>query len=590
MGDISTDCPSPKEVNFTHSNCLLSVGEGTTKGLVRQFYEDRATKPDETILNPVSYEKARIEYIPLEARFRLYGCGSPVLDAEVRPGEVVVDLGCGSGVECFIAARDIGADGKIIGLDMSDAMLDIARRSKRAVRDALKVDNTVFLKGYLEAIPLAEEVADLVISNCVVNLNHHKRRVFQEILRILKPGGRLVISDVVTEIEPPVSIRADHQLIGECIGGAMVQDVLFGMLRDLGFVNASIIKRFPYRTVKGHPFFSLTFCAWRPTEDADMNKSDVIYTGPFRAVVTEDGSVLHRGVRQSVSFGPRPDRSPLDEAGLLFLDQASGAVTNRDSAPSCACFVPPVAESARATEDVPKTGCLICGAPLVYLTDVHSASCVRCGLEKTANAVCKQGHFICDSCHIQDPKELIREACTNTRETDMVRLLQEVRSHARFPLHGPEHHGLVPGVILATYRNLGGQISDDEIATGIERGSMIPGGSCAFMGVCGAAVGVGIAFSIILGANPLTPKHRQSLQRVLSEIIDRLAEREASRCCQRECFLALREAARVSGELLLLSLKADEVSPCEQYPANKECIKAGCPLYPRKSDALHPAT
>ena len=204
----------------------------------------------------------------------------------------------------------------------------------------------------------------------MVNLNHHKRRVFQEIFRVLKPGGRLVISDVVAETEPPLAIRADHQLIGECIGGSMVEEVLFNMLRDLGFVNASIVKRFPYRTIRGHPFFSLTFRAWRPEESTRQEVSDAIYGGPFRAVVAEDGTVLHKGVRQSLSIGSRLDPASLGEAGILLLDPASGSVTNLEAEQSCACFVPPSLEDIPANEDVPRGGCLICGAPCRMLCGI----------------------------------------------------------------------------------------------------------------------------------------------------------------------------------------------------------------------------
>jgi MoaA/NifB/PqqE/SkfB family radical SAM enzyme/SAM-dependent methyltransferase len=589
MGDITTECPSPRDVNFTHSNCLLSVGEGTTRGLVRQFYDDRARSPDETILNPVSYDDQEIGFIPLEARVRLYGCGSPVTDARVKPGESVVDLGCGTGVECFLAAREAGSAGRAIGVDMSDAMLDIACRSGPAVRDALHYDNTFFVKGYLEALPLADRVADVVVSNCVVNLNHHKRRVFQEIFRVLKPGGRLVISDVVAETEPPLSIRADHQLIGECIGGAMVQEVLFGMLRDLGFVNTSIVKRFPYRSVRGHPFFSLTFSAWRPEAAARQEMSEAMYAGPFRAVMAEDGTVLHKGVRQDLSIGSGLDPASLGEAGILLLDGASGSVTNLEAEQSCACFVSPEAEGVATGEDAHEKGCLICGAPLTYLAALEEKACARCGTVKPANALCGEGHFICDACHVQDPKERIRSVCMDSRETDMVRLFEEVRADARFPMHGPEHHALVPAVILATYRNLGGDVTETDILTGIERGLAVPGGSCGFMGACGAAVGVGIAFSIILGANPLTPAPRQTVLRVLSEITGSLAEREAARCCRRECTLALREAARLSRDLLPVRLRAEALSPCDQYRGNAECIGTGCPLFKKVADERQPS-
>lgn len=580
MGEVTTDCPTGQEVNFTHSNCLLSVGEGTTKGLVRSFYEDRARSPDEAILNPVTYEENRIDYIPQEARVRLYGCGSPVTDADLSPGEVVVDLGSGTGVEIFIAAKEVGYRGMAIGIDMTDAMLDIACRSRGAVQDALGYDNTIFLKGYLEAIPLADETADAVVSNCVVNLNHHKRRVFQEIFRVLKPGGRLVISDVVTETEPGVSIRADHRLIGECIGGAMVQETLFYLLAELGFVNASIVKRFPYRTVQGHSFHSITFCARKPIDAKKVEACDVVYAGPFRSVVTDNGFTLHKGVRTRVPLNSWLDRSRLADAGVLVLDSSSGAVTNSDAAPNCACFTLPGEGDKKQDHHVPDTGCHLCGEPLIYLDRDQNKVCAKCGKEKRANAVCYRGHFICDACHVQDPKELIRRVCSTTIETDMIRLLQEIRSHACIPMHGPEHHAIVPGIILATYRNLGGNVTEDEIFAGIERGALIPGGSCAFMGACGAAVGVGIAFSIILGSNPLTPGPRQNVQGVVSAVISRLAGHRAARCCQRDCFLVLREAARLSRDYLSLSLKAGEQIPCTQHEENTECIKSGCPLYP----------
>jgi hypothetical protein len=156
-------------------------------------------------------------------------------------------------------------------------------------------------------------------------------------------------------------------------------------------------------------------------------------------------------------------------------------------------------------------------------------------------------------------------------------------------VHGPEHHALVPAVILTTYRNLGGEIAEGDILTGIDRGLSISGGSCGFMGICGAAVGVGIAFSIILGANPLTPEPRQAVQRILSEITGVLAGQEAARCCRRECFLSLREAARLSDDFLPVSLRADEGSPCDQHRVNAECSREGCPLFPGVSVPAQPS-
>ena len=164
----------------------------------------------------------------------------------------------------------------------------------------------------------------------------------------------------------------------------------------------------------------------------------------------------------------------------------------------------------------------------------------------------------------------------------MIRLLHEIRSHKKIPLHGPEHHAIVPGIILATYRNLGGNITEEQILTGIRRGTQIPGGSCGFMRVCGAATGVGIAYSIILDSNPVAPEKRQKIQKVVSRVISRISEQKAARCCQRECYIALKEAASVSSVLLPIVLKADFHLTYQQHSINRECIGVRCLLQPER--------
>jgi hypothetical protein len=180
--------------------------------------------------------------------------------------------------------------------------------------------------------------------------------------------------------------------------------------------------------------------------------------------------------------------------------------------------------------------------------------------------------------------EVIEKVCTTTTETDMIKLLQTIRSHGKFPMHGPEHHAMVPGIILATYKNLGGDVTKKEILAGIERGGLIPGGSCAFMGTCGAATGVGIAFSIILHSNPLAPRPRQTVQSTVSKVIKKISQQQAARCCQRECYLALIEATRLSAEVLPIELRAEAGLVCNQHASNRECIKKRCFLYPEHKE------
>ena len=163
----------------------------------------------------------------------------------------MVDLGSGRGVECFIAARQVGARGKAIGVDMLEQMLAAAQRGAAAVAVNLGYRNLEFRHGYLEQLPLEDQSVDVVLSNCVMNLSPDKRRAFGEILRVLRPGGRLVISDVVCEEEPDAAIRNDDILRGECIGGALTQRDLVGILEEAGFVAVRFLKRFPYRVVGG---------------------------------------------------------------------------------------------------------------------------------------------------------------------------------------------------------------------------------------------------------------------------------------------------------------------------------------------------
>jgi len=331
MGEVTTECPSDRDVNFTHCNCILSLGGGQRR-LIRDFYAEKAKTPDEIIFNPVLYPEERIYFVPVEARSRMYGCGSPVLDATLEPGQTVVDLGSGTGVEVFIAASLVGAGGSAFGVDMTDAMLEIARRCEPEVHRQLGYANTAFHKGYLEDLPFEDATVDAVISNCVINLSRNKRRVYSEIFRVLKPGGRLVISDVAPETEPPLSIRGDHRLIGQCVGGTLVQEHLLSLLRDIGFVDAIVIKRFPYRVVDGHQFYSLTFRAYRP---APAEQVDLLYTGPCRSVVTDTGVLLRKGERTTVRLTTGLDYDALAQAGIFVIYPVTGAILNVQGQSTC---------------------------------------------------------------------------------------------------------------------------------------------------------------------------------------------------------------------------------------------------------------
>ncbi|MFW6170053.1 MAG: DUF5714 domain-containing protein [Planctomycetota bacterium] len=582
MGDILETCGAHGEVALTHSNCLLAVAAVDGRTAVKDFYARAAETPKEDIRNPVHYAAELISHIPEESRVRSYGCGSPVLDADLEKGEYVVDLGSGSGVECFIASRVVGARGKVIGVDMLDAMLELSQTGAVGVADNLGYRNLEFRKGYLEQLPLQDGVADVVISNCVMNLSTHKRRLFSEVFRVLKPGGRLLVSDVVCETDPPASIRNDARLRGECIGGALAERDLFGLLAESGLGAARVLKRFPYRTVDGHPFYSLTFRAVKPSR---TDTARAIYRGPLSGVTLRDGTYVAAGV---VSEVPTAEIAGLD--GEFFRLDEAGNVINVDLGQSCCRGAAPedetppsqegscCAPSGRPAAVKMRSGCMVCGSRLRYLDTREDHDCGFCGENQAAEAVCANGHFVCDTCHARDALAVMEHICRTTSETDMIGLMQTIRSHPAISVHGPEHHALVPGIILATYRNLGGGLNDEQIRSGMLRGSKVPGGGCGLLGICGAASGVGTAVAVIMESNPLRGTQRQLAQLATQRALSAISQLDAPRCCQRDLWLALRSAEAFSAEMLPIALRARVPLRCTQASENPECIGARCPV------------
>jgi SAM-dependent methyltransferase len=174
--------------------------------------------------------------LPDAARLASLGCGNPIAVADLREGEVVLDLGSGGGIDVLLSARRIGPTGKAYGLDMTDEMLDLARRNATEAG----ATNVEFLKGQIEAIPLDEESVDVVISNCVINLSTDKPAVIAETYRVLRPGGRVGVSDVVAEDRLDASERAARGSYVGCVAGALSQGEYEAMLRDAGFEQISV--------------------------------------------------------------------------------------------------------------------------------------------------------------------------------------------------------------------------------------------------------------------------------------------------------------------------------------------------------------
>lgn len=183
----------------------------------------------------LGYDAVELESVPGGADLGL-GCGNPGAIAALQPGEVVVDLGSGGGLDCFLAAPKVGPTGRVIGVDMTPDMLMKARRNAAEG----KFDNVEFRLGEIEYLPVPDQTADVIISNCVINLSPDKPQVFRDAFRVLKPGGRLAISDVVATAELPPEMRADQQLIAGCIGNAAPIAELEQAMVDAGFTDIRI--------------------------------------------------------------------------------------------------------------------------------------------------------------------------------------------------------------------------------------------------------------------------------------------------------------------------------------------------------------
>lgn len=273
-----------------------------TEELVRERYSAAAQEPQKGLCCPSEGEPRGLEaFIPQEVLRISYGCGTPAGLAHIQPGETVLDIGSGGGTDCFEASRLVGEKGQVIGVDMTEEMLEVARRNAPQVARNLGYGrvNVEFRKGLADSLPVEDGEVDLVISNCVINLTPDKEAVFREVFRVLRPGGRFCISDIVTDRPVPNYLRFDAEKWGSCLSGALtMRDYLAGLSRT-GFLGVGQMKFTPWRYLDGIYFFSVTLMGHRLPEGNSKGQS-VTFRGPFRAVVDELGNPFLRGERRRV--------------------------------------------------------------------------------------------------------------------------------------------------------------------------------------------------------------------------------------------------------------------------------------------------
>jgi len=221
MSDANTRPEDPNELRELVSESYGKIAERA---------HDRPSPIAAEAARRVGYADEQLDAVPDGANLGV-GCGNPTAIDALRPGEVVVDLGSGAGMDSFLAARAVGPEGRVIGIDMTDAMLEKARANARSVG----CTNVEFRKGYIEALPIEDESVDVILSNCVINLSPEKHKVYAEAYRVLRPGGRVMVSDIVLErVLPDAVLQSVDAYVG-CVGGATLREPYLQTIRDAGF-------------------------------------------------------------------------------------------------------------------------------------------------------------------------------------------------------------------------------------------------------------------------------------------------------------------------------------------------------------------
>ncbi len=311
-----------------------------TKASVLERYSEGAQEVQASLCCPVNYDDELLKLLPQEIIEKDYGCGDP--SSYVQKDDVVLDLGSGGGKICYMAAQLVGDHGKVIGIDMNDDMLALARKYQGEMSRKLGQDRVQFLKAHIQDLTLdlthleqylsshsitsiadyhrlqdwlyqqrqshpliADQSIDLVISNCVLNLVHddEKQQMIQEIHRVLKPGGRVAISDIVSDETVPQHLKENTELWSGCISGAFQEQAIIKVFLDAGFIGIKIDKwdAEPWQVIEDIEFRSVTLTAIKSQDASSMDCGHaVIYKGPYEEICDDEGHVFPRGERMAV--------------------------------------------------------------------------------------------------------------------------------------------------------------------------------------------------------------------------------------------------------------------------------------------------
>lgn len=324
---------------------------------VRERYGAASQEKEEALCCPIEYDPQYLKVLPNEIIERDYGCGDP--SKFVKTGETVLDLGSGGGKICYIAAQIVGESGRVVGIDTNTEMLALANKYRDEIAGKIGFANTEFRYGKIQDLKLnlslvdeflkenpiktaddffayenfvakskaenplvADDSIDVILSNCVLNLvrPEDKEKMFSEMFRVLKRGGRVAISDIVSDEDVPVHLQNNAELWSGCISGAFREDLFLEAFERAGFYGIEIVKRDekPWKIVEGIEFRSVTVTAYKGKQGACWERNQaVIYKGPWKKVIDDDGHVLERGARMAVCdktfqiYGKEPYRNEI---------------------------------------------------------------------------------------------------------------------------------------------------------------------------------------------------------------------------------------------------------------------------------------
>ncbi|NKB23069.1 MAG: methyltransferase domain-containing protein [Kiritimatiellae bacterium] len=307
---------------------------------VLRRYGDGAQEVEVGLCCPTEYDIEYLKILPSEIIEKDYGCGDP--SKYIKTGETVLDLGFGAGKICYILSQKVGASGQVIGVDFNDKMLNLARKYQDEMASKIGYANIDFRKGKIQDLALdltqietwlkknpiktveqiqafeaecerirkhqpliPDNYIDVIVSNCVLNLvrTEQKKQLFQEMARVLKPGGRAVISDIVCDQNPTEKVLNDPELWSGCISGAFREDLFLEMFADAGFYGIEILVRQeePWHVIDGIEFRSLTVQAYKGVNETRLERNQaVIYKGPWKRVMDDKGLIYNRGTRAAV--------------------------------------------------------------------------------------------------------------------------------------------------------------------------------------------------------------------------------------------------------------------------------------------------